>query len=164
MNILIVYASKSGTTESCARMLSNELDNVDLVNLEHTTPLISDYGTVIIGGSIRFGRVHPLVKTFMDQNLEELKQKRIGLFICCGFVQDTEQHFLNNFPYSLLEQAVAIDSFGGEIRPEALGNFERFMAKLITKTTALKEDPPKILPANIHKFAEKIEESIRGYK
>ena len=156
MNILIAYASKSGTTETCVHMLENHFNgHATLVDLTQTDPSPDVFDIILIGGPIRFGRLHTSVKKFMKNHLEELKQKKVALFICCGFVDDAEQHIQNNFPLELVEQAKIIECFGGEIRKQALGVIEMFIANLALKSRSV-EDQPHILDDRIHLFAEQV--------
>ena len=156
MNILIAYASKSGTTETCVHILENDFNgHVTLIDLTHTDPSLDAFDTILIGGPIRFGRLHSSVKKFMRSHLEELKQKDVALFICCGFMDDAEQHIQNNFPLELVEQAKIIECFGGEIRKQALGVIDMFIANLALKSRSL-EDQPHILDDRIHLFAEQV--------
>lgn len=157
MNILIAYASKSGTTETCVHILEQDFNGqAELVDLTYIEPSLDTYDTVLIGGPIRYGKLHSSVKKFIKKHLNDLKQKEVGLFICCADIGNAEQYFHTNFPDELLEQATAIDCFGGEIRSQALGIFEKFIAKL-----ALKSYPdgqqPSILKDNIHIFADRVE-------
>ena len=84
MNTLLVYSSKYGCTEKCAKTLSKELkDKVDLINLKNAEDIdVLKYDNVIIGGSIYIGRIQKEVVEFCSKNLGILKEKRIGLFIC----------------------------------------------------------------------------------
>ena len=157
MNILIAYASKSGTTETCGHILVNEMNgHATLVDLTQTDPLLDEYDVILIGGPIRFGRLHSSVKKFMKNHLKELKQKEIGLFICCGFAEEADQYFQNNFPAELLEHAIIMECFGGEIRKQALGIIEFFIANMAMKSRPA-DKQPHILNDHIHLFAERVE-------
>ena len=137
MKTMIVYASKSGTTKTCAEMLAHEIDGVTtLIDIVSQEPDLSDYDTILIGGPIRYGRLHSAVKEFMHNHKSELLDKEIGLFICCGNEQQAEQHFTDNFPPELLAHALAHESFGGEIRLDALSFIERLVGKMAMKSLA----------------------------
>mgnify|MGYP006330513243 CR=1 FL=1 len=157
MNILIAYASKSGTTETCVHILEQDFNgHAKLVDLTHNEPSLDAYDTVLIGGPIRYGKLQSSVKKFVKNHLKDLKQKEVGLFICCADVGNAEKYFQTNFPDELLEQATAIDCFGGEIRSHALGIFEKFIAKLALKSYPA-DQQPTILKDNIHIFADRVE-------
>ncbi len=159
MNIMIAYASKSGTTETCVHILEKDFNgHAELVDLTHTVPSLDSFDTILIGGPIRYGKLHSSVKKFMEHYHEDLKQKEVGLFICCADVGKAEQYFQNNFPDELLEHAIAIDCFGGEIRTQALGILEKFITKLALKSYP-SDQQPSILIDNIHIFADRVEAS-----
>ena len=61
MNTLIVYSSKYGCTEKCAKLIKQELnDPADLINLKNINIKdinLSKYDKVIIGGPIYIGKI-----------------------------------------------------------------------------------------------------------
>jgi len=93
MNTLIVYTTKHGSSKECAEALSKGLkDKIDLCNLkENMTPDLSQYETVIIGGSIYAGRVQKELSDFCSKNINKLKEKKIGLYICCMNNKEAEK-------------------------------------------------------------------------
>ena len=85
MRTLIAYTTRHGTTlryaEAMARALSGEVVLTDL--RQEPAVDISPFDTVVIGGAVYFGNVSPLLKEFCLSNIEELKRKNLGLFVCC---------------------------------------------------------------------------------
>ena len=156
MNTLIVYSSKYGCTEKCAKLLSKELkDEVDLINLKETKEIdISKYGKVIIGGSIYIGKIQKEVTEFSTKYLDKLKGKRIGLFICGMQENDVIQSEIEqNFPPELIKIAVAKECFGGEFILDKMSFMDKMIVKKVSKVTSNKSN---ILEDNIHKFAQAI--------
>lgn len=160
MNTLIVYSSKYGCTEQCAKILSEELKGeADLINLKNVKDInISKYDTVIIGGSIYIGKIQKEVAGFCAKNLDILKEKRIGLFIC-GMQKEEEiqSELNNNFPPELLKIAVAKEHFGGEFRFDKMNFLERMVVR---KVSNISSDQSNILRDNINKFAKAMKEAI----
>lgn len=118
MKTLIVYSSKYGCTEKCADFLSKELkDKPDIINLKNCKDInLSLYNKVIIGGSIYMGKIQKEVSDFCSKNLEVLKEKQIGLFICGMQEGDSINTEINqNFPKELIEIATVIKHFGGNL-------------------------------------------------
>ena len=154
MNTLIVYASKYGCTEKCVELLSKKLNReVDIMNLKKSIDIdISKYEKIIIGGSIYIGRIQKEVTEFCSKNIEELKKKRIGLFICGmqeGDIINTELN--ENFSPALIKIADAKECFGGEFNFDKMTFIEKFIVKKVSKVTSNKSN---ILEDNIHKFAQ----------
>jgi menaquinone-dependent protoporphyrinogen oxidase len=124
MAAIIVYKSQHGCTEMCANELAKNLkDDATLVNLKKMPDAdITEYETVLIGGSIHVGRIQKAVLT-----------KRIGLFICCMEEgEKAREEFDSAFPEQLREHAKATGIFGGAF------NFDRmnFIEKTIVKKVA----------------------------
>ena len=86
MKTLVAYASRHGTAEKIAHLLSLEImhSQVRLIDLRHENAQVNldDYEQVIIGGSIHFGEVQACVRDFYNQHHEALMEKRLGLFLC----------------------------------------------------------------------------------
>ncbi|MGN1401949.1 MAG: flavodoxin domain-containing protein [Bacillus sp. (in: firmicutes)] len=157
MKILIMYASKSGTTETCAQLLKSDLPQADLVNLGEEKPDLENYDIVLAGGSIRYGSLNDILKSYVEEHVEELAEKQLGLFICCASQteQQINQLFIDNFPPALLKHAFAKESFGGEIRNDRLSFIEKVIIKLISKRKDYQE--PSIHETAIHEFAHTAE-------
>ncbi|WP_407312702.1 flavodoxin domain-containing protein [Desulfosporosinus sp. SB140] len=135
MNTLIAYATKYGSVEKCTKTLAEKLmGNVEQYNLAIVKPKdLSGYDNVIIGGSIYAGRIQKPVTEFCLKNLEVLKQKKIGLFIC-GMLSDQAEAELNKaFAPELLTIAVIKEFFGGELKFQKINFVERFMVKMVSK-------------------------------
>lgn len=154
MSTLIVYASKYGCTEKCAELLSKELNGeIDIINLRKVMDIdISKYEKIIIGGSIYIGKIQNEVTEFCSKNLEKLKGKRIGLFICGMQEGDTINSELNkSFNPVLIKIADAKECFGGEFIFDKMNFIDKFIVKKVSKVTSNKSN---ILDKNIHKFAQ----------
>ncbi|MCR4436074.1 MAG: flavodoxin domain-containing protein [Clostridiales bacterium] len=156
MSILIAYATRHGCVKKCAESLAEKLQGkVELLNLgEKPSVELAPYDTVIIGGSIYAGNIQKEVKDFCAQNLEALKGKKLGLFICCMFEKDVAKKQLENaYPQELLDMAEAKDYFGGELILGNMGFLEKTVVKMVAKA---KKDVSNILEENINKFASAI--------
>ncbi|QUH27056.1 flavodoxin domain-containing protein [Serpentinicella alkaliphila] len=154
MKTLIVYSTKYGCTEKCAKKLSEKLKgSIDLVNLKEGKKIdISLYDKVIIGGSIYIGKIQNEVVNFCKDNLQKLISKKIGLFVCSMREGESiEEQIRASFPQELRLNAVAIENFGGEFIFNKMG----FLDKLITKKVVkIDKDTSNILEDNINNFAQ----------
>jgi menaquinone-dependent protoporphyrinogen oxidase len=154
MNTLIVYASKYGCTEKCSELLLKELiGKADIINLKKVSNIdISKYDKIIIGGSIYIGKIQKEVTEFCSKNLDKLKEKRIGLFICGLQEADMiKAEFDLNFNSELIEIAEAKECFGGEFIFEKMNFLEKLIVKKVSKVTSNKSN---ILNDNIYKLAQ----------
>ena len=156
MKTIIIYASTYGYAKDCANELSKQLTGeVLIVNVSTDTLLsISGFDNVVIGGSIYMGHISKKIKAYCISNLDLLKNKRVGLFLCCGLPEDFEKYIKNAFPEELLKKAISVKSFGGELRIEKMNFTHKILAGFMKKA-AVKEGKTlaKQMPENIAKLA-----------
>jgi len=150
---LVVYATKHGCAEMCAGKLGAALSGeVKILAVKDARKIdLTAFDTVALGGSIYAGRIQRSVREFCLNNLEALKGKRLGLFIChmeTGAKADEE--FAAAFPKELIDAAAAKGLFGGAINLERMKWPERFLVKKMGKITA---SVLKIDEGNITAFA-----------
>ena len=158
-NTLIVYASRHGTTSEYAKRLFQLLNgNVDLCFLNErgeSLPDLSVYTTIVIGGSIHYGKNSKSVIKFTNENLELLKTKRVGLFVTCHFEGDKALQQLNNaYPKELIDRAIVTDYFEGELLFPKMNAWEKFITKLVLRRDEIR---PIISTEKIISFAEKLQ-------
>lgn len=157
MNVLIAYASKTGTTEKCAKILKALIDNATLCDLTKGNPDINDYEFIVIGGSIRMGMLHKETKKFIEKNKEDLKKKKCAFFICNCFSEYSQDYIKNNIPAELLSKAIVTSSFGGEIHMDKYKGIDKVIMKAVDDKV-YDSDTVKLYTSSeaIQKFAEKI--------
>lgn len=158
MKTLIVFATKHGCAEKCAARLGGHLGGeVTAVDLRESGPIgLEDYDAVVVGGSIYAGKIQRQVKAFCEKNLEALKTKRLGLFICCMEEAKAQEEFAAAFPEELIKSAAAKGIFGGEITLEKMGAIERFIIKKVGK---MSQSVSKIDDEAILRFARELNAS-----
>lgn len=164
MSTLIAYASKHGSSKKCAELLSKKLTgNIEIINLkEHGGVDLSDFDKIIIGGSIYAGRIQKEVNEFCLKNIDTLRKKKIGVFICCMNKNESEKQLNSAFPEEIIRLAATKECFGGEFNFKDMSFIERFITKMISKSLS-KNDPSNIIDTtkdismlseeNIDKFA-----------
>ena len=152
MSTLIVYATKYGFTKTCAESLAKKLgENVDIYDLNSNLPDLKKYDKVIIGGSIYAGKIRKTVMRFCTDNLNTLKEKKLGLFICgMAKEEDAQKQLESSFPQDLLAVCAAKGFFGGECNYEKMNFLEKFIMK---KITGSKQSQSKVAEDNITRFA-----------
>lgn len=156
MKTIIIYSSTYGYAKDCASELSKQIKGeVLLVNVStDTIPSINEFDNVVIGGSIYMGQISKKIKAYCTSNINLLKDKRVGLFLCCGLPENLEKNIKNAFPEGVLKKAISVEFFGGELRIEKM----KFTHKMLTglmKKAAVKDGKAlsKRMPENIAKLA-----------
>ena len=154
MKTIVVYASQYGTTKKCAQMIAERLPGgAELHDLNKREKVdIREYETVIVGGSIRVGRLLKPAKVFCGENEAALLQKRLGLYLCCALPKDAEGYFGENVSSVLLRHATAKGVFGGEFVTEKMGFFAKKVVEAVSKSA--EGPPPQIDVAAVQAFAE----------
>ncbi|MDD4207488.1 MULTISPECIES: flavodoxin domain-containing protein [unclassified Mesotoga] len=157
MKTAIIYATRSGTAEKCSAKISEMLSGEStVVNIKKvSSPDLSGYDSVIVGASIRIGKVQKEISEFVQKNLETLKAKRLGVFLCMGAGEENFNEYLSqNFPKEFLDKCKAKGFFGGEFNLERLG----FLSKMMLKAASKGKPQPHIIPGNIDRFVKDFED------
>lgn len=154
MKTLIAYSTKYGCTERCGKKLAEKLNGeVELKNVKKEKNIdLSKYDKVIIGGSIYMGKIQKEISEFSIKNLDVLKGKKIGLFICCmrdGEIAATE--IKDAFPEELISNSIAKECFGGEFILSKMNFMDRMIVKKVSK---IDKDTSNISEENIDSFAK----------
>jgi menaquinone-dependent protoporphyrinogen oxidase len=138
MKTLVVYASKHGAAEECAKEIAKKVSGeVELVNLsERKASECSSYDRVVIGGSIYAGMIQKEVKEFCTKNLECLMQKKVGLFVSCMDDKNALTYIANSFPKELVASALVKQGLGGAFYFKKMNFLERFIIKMIANSKA----------------------------
>ena len=82
MKVLIVYATRTGTTERAARMLAGHFPGAHLCDLREENPDPSGYDIILFGSGIYFGRILKPLKIWLNEYWEVIRPKIKGVFIC----------------------------------------------------------------------------------
>lgn len=158
MKTLVVYSSKYGATEKCAKILKDKLgETCSLSNIAtESHPSLEDYETVMIGSSIYAGKMRADVLSFVTENEQVLQTKNIGVFLCCKD-QGAEaiSYISQNMPTWVIENAFVQSAFGHEINLEKMNFVERNILKMIFK---VKESYSKIDEKQIDEAVEAIKQ------
>ena len=162
MKTLIAYASRTGASEKCARMLAERIPDSTLCDLCREKPDPNAYEQVIVGGGVRMGALHVDARQYLDGCKPVLLKKRLGLFLCAGFVEKAGEIFANNVDPELRAHAVACECFGGEIDMGKLRGFDRLITKMALRSFKDAEGQaamPRLLPERVEAFAAKFAEA-----
>jgi len=128
-DVLIVYASKHGSTQQVARRIGEKLRELGLTTAVEQAAEVDDltgFRAVLLGGSIYMGRWHHDARAFLQRHRAALGHLPFAVF-ALGPGKDTPEefassrkqldHWLEKTP-ELKPRTVAV--FGGVIEPERL--------------------------------------------
>lgn len=154
MKTLIAYSSKYGCTEQCAEKLAKKLSGAShLYNIKTNEALdLSQYDKVIIGSAVYIGRIQKEAAEFCTKNLEQLKSKKLGLFICGSQEGDAlKQELEAAYPNELKSIASILDCFGGAYQFSRMSFMEKTIVKIVAKTN---KDMSNVQEDRIDTFAQ----------
>ena len=168
MKVLIVYATKHGSSKEAAEMLANAVKknaDVSLFNINDNPPSPEGFDAVVIGGSIRFGKLNSKLKKYIKAHKSLLAQMLSAVFICCGIAKDFEDYVTMQLPTDL-DCTLGVHYFGGHLKPDRVhGIFDKLLVKTM-RESILMQDPdtsdyyrhelPELMPDTIYALAERI--------
>ncbi len=160
MKVMICFATKYGFTQRCAGDLAARIRGESrLVNLDRDRrPDLSWPDVVLIGGPIYGGKIRGRIPAFCDAHMEELRAKRVGIFISCLSTGETADALLaSSFPDWLYAHAFARAVLGGEVHREALTLFDRLLVRGISPGGA---DVSRVSTAAMEEMARAV--SVQG--
>lgn len=155
MKILIVYASETGVTRSCAEELAKILPASTLVDLAKEKPDPNPYDIIAVGSSIRMGAMNKHAAEYLENCASILETKRLGVFLTCGYDERAGMYFKSELPESLHDLALKM-SFGGKLDPDGAKGLDRFMIKLMLKSQKKSGETMAFHPERIQEFAAKL--------
>ena len=167
IKILILYASKHGTTERCAETLADRLRGSNEIVLHDANkglpPSPDGFDTVILGSSVRMGAVSKNIKKYIKQNMERLNEIPCAVFLCCGFPDEFDEYVDSQFSRKFIP-SYGFHCFGGELKPKNVKGFERILVKMIRNSITqhdfedsnYKTSLPEIIPEHISILADRI--------
>lgn len=133
---LIVYSTKYGCAKECGEKLRQELGEGDLFNVDNSlSPNMEKYDRVIVGGSVYMGMLNKKLKHFCNSHEQELKNKRLGLFIVCSATGEmANKQLKDNFSGTLYEHATVKDCLGGRLDMSKATFWHRLIIKMVSKS------------------------------
>ena len=168
MKILVIYATRQGTSRKCAEILTDALCSkafdIDTFDIESNPPSPDGYDVAVIGGSIRMGSLNKKLKKYLKAHSKKLNSINTAIFLCCGISTDVDDYITLQIPKSL-NPSLDIHYFGGELKPEKAKGFDKIALKAMRSSvkdvdfeSPDKNDTPlpEIIPENIMRLADKI--------
>jgi menaquinone-dependent protoporphyrinogen oxidase len=158
MRTVCLYATKTGVTEDIAFSLKT-IKEMDVINIQKVHHLnLDDYDKVIIGASVRVGRVIKVMRHFVSKHQVELAKKKLGFFVSGADIKTNLRALLtNSYPDALVEKSSFMIHCGGEFRMEKLRPFSRWIIKVISKKKVQEGTPdPEVLSDAIETLKEAV--------
>ncbi len=167
--VLIAYAGKTGTSQTCAQMLAEQMRGLEVTvaDLKKEQPDPSDYDMVVVGGSVRFAKVAKETRDYLKKWETVLTEKAHGLFLCCGFGHEFDEYAEKAFSKEMRDTAAVVINFGGSLKQSKAGFWEKVF--LYQVRSAIRESEiedgeytptlPSILPENIARMATVLREA-----
>ena len=154
MRTIIVYSTKYGSVEKAALKLKKQISGAVVVANVKTEPSLNIFDNIILAGSVYAGSIQKGMKKFVQTHHEELKTKRLGLFICAGEQKEKniESYLIKAFTEDLYKRAVAKDNLGYEYDLKRFSFFD----KLIVRIVGVKKSESKFYGDKISRFAQHI--------
>lgn len=127
---VIVFRSRTDAAGICGRRLFDLLNgSVDICCLDErtSTPDISEYRSVIIGGVMHNEEIESSVYTFCEMSLEQLLVKNVGLFVVSGFTRLGNKNSIKKaYPKELADHAIVMDCFRCKNSSPHANSLQRF--------------------------------------
>ena len=169
MKIAIVYTTTGGTTRECASLLQKELERHEVTVADMNENIdIADFDVVVVGFPVRMGKAAKRARRFFKENRDALKDKTVGYFMCCGFVDCFDEYREKTIPKDLGDAAFEIACFGGSLEPSRFRGFDKIVVKAVRaeilgggENGEARADMslPTIMDENIAQFADRIKKS-----
>ncbi len=86
---LLVYDTKYGSTEIIAGWISEEMKDIDVKKPEEVES-IGQYSLIVIGSPNYDDNPMKSISEFIERFDQELKQKKIAIFVVCNDVEESE--------------------------------------------------------------------------
>ena len=141
----MVYSTTDGQTKKiCEKIIKTgkKQQSIDIRSIEDASELnISEYGKIIIGASIRYGKHNQLVYDFVKVNRDELEKKPTAFFTVNVVARKKEKNQPDTNPYmkKFLElsgwQPDKLAVFAGRIDYPSYRFFDRLIIRFIMLIT-----------------------------
>ena len=169
--ILLLYSTVDGHTRKICERIGEVLrtagHEVAVMRLEEVDSIkLSDYGTIVIGASIRYGKHRPSVFRFIDANLPLLDSKPNAFFSVNIVARKPEKNCPDTNPYlrKFLRKTPwkpkLLGVFAGRLDYPRYRPFDRMMIRLIMRLTDGPTDPSAVVDftdwQQVDRFAQSI--------
>lgn len=162
MNILIVYSTKYGSTESFMEIVKSKLHqelgeglkSVVLINLKEDKHFeIEDFDYIVLASPIYMGNIRKELRKFIDKNKVKLLKKPYSVLLLGGSEVEVKRNFHVYIGKNIYDKAKLNIHLGYEYDLSKLNFFEKIILKKIAK---VKENKKLIKEEEIMSLIENI--------
>ncbi|MFX0015308.1 MAG: flavodoxin domain-containing protein [Promethearchaeota archaeon] len=144
-SILVVYASRFGSTDEIAQEIAEELEKHEIVtyimNLRdgENIPSLEEFDGIIVGSGVKMGHWTKEAIEFLETNNEALNKKILGIFVSSGEAanpdthEDAHEKYLDAIMERTGVRADMSEAFGGVLDFSSNANYSFQEKKLIRK-------------------------------
>ncbi|GLB50320.1 menaquinone-dependent protoporphyrinogen IX dehydrogenase [Neptunitalea lumnitzerae] len=143
--IAIIYASVDGQTFKICKRISAQLQQqgyiVEMTDIATCTYNLTEFTTVIIGASIRYGTHAKKVTRFINNNIAALNKVKTAFFSVNLVARKTNKNTFDTNPYvqkfftKITWKPNLINVFAGKLDYDTYPFYDRMLIKLIMKNT-----------------------------
>lgn len=130
MNVLIVYATRTGSAMRAARLLETALPEslaVEAEAMQDPAP----YDAVILGSGIWYGRILKSMQLYLERYWEALREKDKAIYICHALPEEERELLRANFSLRFRNACILAEGVGGDFDPERLSLRERVHLRIV---------------------------------
>ena len=141
LKFLIIYSTTDGHTKKICQRIKNFLtdgNQVELLSLEDVKKIdLSNFGKIIIGASIRYGKHHNELYKFINLNKNILDQKKCAFFSVNVVARKPDKNtaatnpYINKFLKISKWKPHKITVFAGKVDYPNYNFFDKYIIKLI---------------------------------
>ena len=163
MKLLIAYASKTGSVREMATLLRDKIPNheITLADLALECPDPADFDYVVLGGAIRFNRIHKALRAYIERYRDALAQMPHTLFLCCAFADQLEHYLAVAFPRELRESAESMEYFGGDLTLSRQRGLEKWITRMLRNSILESEEEREVLPTLLPEHVRLLADRLR---
>jgi len=135
--VLVAYATRAGSTAGIAERVAEVLNRSGFAAQAIEAKKVGDtapYDAVVLGSSVRAGKLKPEALKFLDKNKADINSKPFAAFVVCLTMKETNEKsrataraYLD--PVHLRVKPASEGLFAGALDPGKLGFVERTIMK-----------------------------------
>lgn len=132
MKEILLYASKYGAAKELAKRIEKGTQT-KAVDIKEYHGSIEDYDKIIIGSSVYAGMMRKEIKTFIKEHEEQLKNKRVYVYLSALNKNDSKKVITENINEAFYEHLSYVDTLGGILDLSNMNMLEKGIIKMVNK-------------------------------